>query len=264
MQVEFTKKILKVLSNERLSTYPQGDRLKLVSNYVWNMVLSESLYPTLQTLEVVLRNAIHNSARNYFRNDYWFDDQNIISHRNAIHDLQIAKRRLTEEGKLHEAQRIIAVLTFGFWNNLFNNCYEQTLWRPLIKDIFPHMPKRIRTRKYLSPRIHESRLLRNRVFHHEPIWHWQNLAQQHDQILEIISWVEPMMYELVILIDEFPSVYHHGLTAVEQQLKKFSTTKCFDMIRETAYFLAEQHNFEGDPHQYWLAAERQIIQQYFW
>jgi hypothetical protein len=72
------------------------------------------------------------------------------------------------------------------------------------------------------------------------------------------------MYELVITIDEFPSVYHNGLATIEQKLKQLSLTKCSDMIRETAYFLAEQHNFEGDPHQYWLAAERQIIQQYFW
>ena len=33
-------------------------------------------------------------------------------------------------------------------------------------------------------------------------------------------------------------------------------------VCEAAYYIAEQHNFEGDPVQYWLEAEREIDSQF--
>ncbi len=83
------------------------------------------------------------------------------------------------------------------------------------------MPKRIRTRRMLSWLFHKFRQLRNRIFHHEPIWYWQDLPQQHEQILEAISWIEPAVKDLVMTIDRFPTIYRHGLQDIEQQLEKF-------------------------------------------
>lgn len=54
------------------------------------------------------------------------------------------------------------------------------------------------------------RRLRNRVFHHEPVWHLRDLEEQHQRILETIGWISPAMPEMTRLIDRFDSVYTRG------------------------------------------------------
>jgi len=66
MQADFADKLKQALSSERLTAYQQrinqdGD-LNLFSHYAWNMALSEGLYPSLQILEVALRNTLHHAA----------------------------------------------------------------------------------------------------------------------------------------------------------------------------------------------------------
>lgn len=41
-----------------------------------------------------------------------------------------------------------------------------------------------------STRLNELRHLRNRIFHHEPVWK-RNLAADRDNIFEVIGWVSP-------------------------------------------------------------------------
>ncbi len=151
------------------------------------MALSESLYPVLQALEVTLRNSIHGAACHHFGRDDWYNDHHIIRHPNDVGALDKAKGILTRQHKALDSGRIIAELNFGFWTSLLDRRYEQVLWPQLIKAAFPHMPKRIRTRRVLSQRFHKVRQLRNRIFHHEPIWYWQDLPQQHEQILECVT-----------------------------------------------------------------------------
>lgn len=43
--------------------------------------------------------------------------------------------------------------------------------------------------KTLDQRWKRIRDLRNRVFHHERILHWNDLDQQHAEILEAIYWI---------------------------------------------------------------------------
>ena len=83
------------------------------------------------------------------------------------------------------------------------------------------MPNTLRTRKTLSKRFNRIRHLRNRVFHHEPVWYWQDLAQQHQEILEAIAWIEPALKDLVMTVDRFPETYQLGYGVIEKQLKRF-------------------------------------------
>ncbi|MEA2080543.1 MAG: Abi family protein [Pseudomonadota bacterium] len=225
MQADFAEKLMRALSNERLSAYArrateQGNRT-LFAHYAWNMALSESLYPVLQALEVLLRNTIDNAARDHFGRADWYDDPKLIQHPNDISSIDKAKRILNRQNKPLEPGRIIAELNFGFWTSLFDRRYEQVFWPRMIKTTFPHMPRRIRTRQTLSKRLHKIRILRNRIFHHEPIWYWQDLSQQHLDILQTISWIEPAMCDLVEIIDRFPSTYNDGLEGIIHKLKQF-------------------------------------------
>lgn len=224
MQAHFSSKLKHVLSNERLSAYQQrlsqNSDLNLFSHYAWNMALSESLYPILQLLEISLRNTISQNAQQQFGKTDWFDDARIIQSRDRI-SIDKAKETLKRSNKPRDPGRIIAELNFGFWTSLLDRRYEQILWPKLIKTCFPAMPRRIRTRRVLSQRFNRIRNLRNRVFHHEPIWYWQDLAQQHEDILEAIGWIEPAMQDLACAIDRFPDVYQHGLQEIEKKLKQF-------------------------------------------
>ena len=224
MQADFVTKLRKVLSHERLAAYQSrsqssGD-LGLFSHYVWNMALSESLYPGLQALEVALRNTIHNAAVDYYQRDDWYDDTRVIHYQWNVDSISNAKRQLRRQRKAIEPDRIVAELNFGFWTSLFDSRYEQKLWIPLIKPAFPYMPRQIRTRIELSKRLNRIRNLRNRVFHHEPIWYWP-LEEQHVLIMETLGFIEPAMRDMVLMLDRFEDVYRAGPEALEQKLREF-------------------------------------------
>jgi len=224
MQADFAQKLKHVLSTERLAAYQQqltgNGNLNLFSHYAWNMAVSESLYSTLQLLEIGLRNTLHQAAVAHFGKADWFEDNALIHPREQA-AINKAKQILRNKKKPLEPGRIIAELNFGFWTSLLDKRYEQTLWPALIKASFPHMPKTSRTRKNLSKRFNKIRHLRNRVFHHEPIWYWQDLAQQHEAILEALAWIEPAMQDLAGAIDRFPEVYQQGLQEIQRKIKRF-------------------------------------------
>jgi len=224
MQADFADKLKQTLSSERLDAYQQrmalDGNLNLFSHYAWNMALSESLYPALQVLEIAFRNTLHHAAYATFGQKDWFNSKQIIQPRDqAI--ITKAKNNLRRQNKPLDPGRVIAELSFGFWTTLLDSRYEQKLWPKLIKASFPHMPKQIRTRKSLSKRFNQIRHLRNRVFHHEPVWYWQNLVQQHQAILEAIYWIEPALQDLVTTIDRFPETYRQGYQPIENQLRQF-------------------------------------------
>lgn len=224
MQQDFASRLLLALSSERLGAY--RDRLddsgdaNLFAHYAWNMALSESLYPSLQVLEVALRNTIHAAASQQFQRADWYEDARVVNWRD-LEAVSKAKKGLESSKKPLEPGRIVAELTFGFWTAMLDRRYEQVLWPTLLKPCFPYMPRSLRTRKNISARFQRIRALRNRVFHHEPIWHWRDLGQQHSDILEAIAWIEPAARNLIEAIDNFPSVHRNGLTEIESRLQRF-------------------------------------------
>ena len=108
----------------------------------------------------------------------------------------------------------MAELRFGFWTSLFDVRYEQNrvLWPRLLgaQLLDSSSPRSVRSRKQLSPRLNRIRHLRNRVFHHEPIWHWSNLAQQHAAALDLIGWFSPALRSTIEPGDRFRSVHLAG------------------------------------------------------
>lgn len=224
MQEDFASRLLKALSTERLAGYGNrlGDssHLNLFSHYAWNIVLAESLYPSLQILEVALRNAIHSAASEHFGRADWYDDPRAINSRDRD-TVQKAKDILSRDQKPTEPGRVVAELNFGFWTTLLDKRYEQVLWPALLKPCFPHMPRSSRTRKEVSKRFQAIRTLRNRVFHHEPIWYWRDLSEKHTSILEAMAWIEPATRDLVEVVDHFPEVYGGGFAEFERRLKQF-------------------------------------------
>lgn len=211
----------RTIGRERLDAYrvPAGDDLEMLANYVWNMTLSEALYPALDGIEIALRNSIHAAAVARFGTDRWFDTQAVLPLKaNELKALTDAKRSLSRRGRPLTPGRVIAELHFGFWINLFNAPYEQFLWSPqpgrtnLLRATFPYVPRAFRARQRLRDHLDKIRRLRNRVFHHEPIWNWNlpNLSDQHGQIIDAIGSISPRTRQVIDIFDRFPNVYRQG------------------------------------------------------
>lgn len=196
MQVE---KIESVISKPRLSGYTTKYATTFsedpVSIYKWNMALSESMYPLLHVIEVALRNRLHTVISDHFNDENWLLNGDFLAG-DEIDSIQKQIAYLRRRKQL-DTGHLIAELSFGFWTSLLDRRYEfkQLLWPTLLKPTFPYLNDR--KIHAIRSRFNKIRKLRNRVWHYEPIWHWQDLRQQHDDILDAISWIEPELLHLI-------------------------------------------------------------------
>jgi len=164
----------------------------------------------LEIVEVGLRNSINEAVAQRYFDPNWLLESQLLA---AKDQEKVQQSRAKYRNKYKEEPKIgqiIADLNLGFWVSLLDKRYDNKLWHQIIKQTFPFMPKKIRDRKHASLRFSKIRALRNRVFHFEPIWHWQDLTQQHDGIIEAIKWIDPALLDL-IQIDRFNEVYSRGL-----------------------------------------------------
>lgn len=183
------------LSAERFTSYDRdagGDSVASLRLYEWNMAASASCYATLQSVEIVLRNAIHqqltrlHSARRLPGS--WLDDPTRVLEPRRLADIADAHRRVQRNRRSPTPDRLIAELPFGFWRLLLAAHYEETLWRPALHLAFPHLqPRRRRNIAQPVSRLHQ---LRNRIAHHEPI-HSRDLASDHADMLAVVAAVCP-------------------------------------------------------------------------
>jgi len=63
--------------------------------------------------------------------------------------------------------QIISQTTLSFWKRLYSSDYEETLWKPSIKKVFPN--KKLR-RGDIAKALEAIYATRNRVAHHEPMY----------------------------------------------------------------------------------------------
>jgi hypothetical protein len=86
------------------------------------------------------------------------------------------------------ASDIVAELKFAFWVGILAPQYDGTLWRKALFRAF--LGKNGQKRSIVHGRVNALRRFRNRVMHHEPIFH-RPLQQTHDEIIEAIEWMCP-------------------------------------------------------------------------
>lgn len=85
------------------------------------------------------------------------------------------------------------------------------MWPWLLQPCFPHIKRRNRTQAYVFKRLNEIRRLRNRIFHHERIWHLPELPNLHAQIIDVINWITPDTGDYLASIDRFDRVVNRGM-----------------------------------------------------
>jgi hypothetical protein len=224
MVAQFVAALERPISRVRLEAYrPTGtDDLTMIVNYFSNIELSEALYPTLQAFEIALRNSVHAALGRHFASEFWFDRPRLLQTRQQGSVLD-ARRELTKHGKPHDAGRIVAELNFGFWHSMFNRPFEAGLWHAnraaLLAEVFPNLPRTLRTRLAIWNRCDQIRRLRNRVMHDEPIWARPRLLDEHAQILETLGWISSDMRTAIAMCDRFDDVFRSSRSRVGQRIK---------------------------------------------
>ena len=151
-----------VISEERLSSYLGycgGNLEKTIAVYSWNIELSQSLYPILNLLEVVLRNSINYGLSKIIGSENWLEDIQLYPKEREL--VNKAKSKIQRENKEMSNGKVVSELSFGFWTSLFDVRYEkhQIIWPRILNYIFPNIPRKNKTRKYLSKEINEIRKL---------------------------------------------------------------------------------------------------------
>ena len=200
--------LINAFSQKRLQPYInrfKGDTKKAVNLYKDNILLSESLYPSLSILEITLRNSIHNVLKLRFNDDYWF--------KNCLHDdvifsnsVKEAEKKILQSKKKLSSDHIISALNFSFWTILFNSKYQNLLWKHL-RLAFPNLPKNKRKRQIVASKLNSLRKLRNRIYHYEPIcWNLKALDNHYISIIELINWLNEDIAVWVQEIDRFKKV----------------------------------------------------------
>lgn len=221
MNPAFFQKVESILAPERLAAYRQDGAAPAVTfaRYLWNMALCEALYSPLQIAEIALRNALHGCLSARFGGDGWYD---VIPSLPVWQQRQLndARQKLLDAGKPVTPGRMVAELHFGFWTGFFNKSHAGTgLGHFLARQALTHAPRTERDLKKLDARWKRIRDLRNRIFHHERIIHWKDLAAQHASILKTIAWISPELYEMSRALDRFTAIHQAGLTPWLDQLQ---------------------------------------------
>lgn len=222
----FAQDVLRAISRERLERYrpPSGPDLEMLTNYYWNILLCEALYPSLNCAEVALRNTIHTTLSDFCRTEYWFDDANLV-YPEQYRDAREARAKLARRRQAVTAGRIVAELSFGFWVQMLAKRYEARIWMPgqfaLMQRAFPNVSRRSRNLHSIHTRFWSINLLRNRVFHFEPVWHDRELQQKHADIVAAIGWISSGQQAAERLLDRFPETYRDGRLIIRSRIEGY-------------------------------------------
>lgn len=154
--------------------HSNGDERKALMLYHWNSQLSQTLYLPLQSWEIVLRNKINNFFI-YKYNSKWPSDSRAIRNfnRNDRRRLEETVERLTRDmaPATPTTDQIVADLSAGFWVSQFGSDYRAHYgWNNNIKfRVFVN--DHAITREIADEKCNALLDLRNRMAHHEPIFH---------------------------------------------------------------------------------------------
>lgn len=67
-----------------------------------------------------------------------------------------------------------------------------------------------RRRQDFADRLGEIVRLRNRAFHHEPLWKDPHLDRKHAMVVETIHWMNPAVVRALSEFDRFPWVWRES------------------------------------------------------
>lgn len=166
--------VIATLTRGRLRRYlsaSRQDEHQALRLYVLNAKVSASLLTDLHYLEVALRNKFDAElVRKYGLT--WFDNPEFLKLLKSDSAIAKAKKSAAKglpKGAIVAPGKVIAELTFGFWVALVDRHLVVPLWTPTLHKAFG--PGKPPNRADVGRDLETVRVLRNRIAHHEPIFH---------------------------------------------------------------------------------------------
>lgn len=213
----------------RLVSYqlPQEELSVVLARYQWNLQLAEAMLPSLNYLEVGLRNAINRMVGSIYGADWLIDPSPQIQFSEIdvkqINDIKADI--LKHKGRRATHNDVVAQLNFGFWVALFHKRHMGGIWsraKEPMAHIFPQMSASFWAHDELQGRqqqiknlLDSVKALRNRIAHHEPIWKQTPTALDvHQDCIDLIRAMSPAAADELAKIDRFASVYSAGPSKV--------------------------------------------------
>lgn len=180
---------------ERFGRYRRavgGDAQQAAELYIWNAEVGSAFGVVLGQFEVILKNALDEQMvirqQASGRPGEWYDDHITLPDARRHEDVAKARNHLITEGKAETHGFIIAELMFGFWRMLLGPRFQTTLWAQNLRHAFPGL--RPQSRRTVYDPIESLNKLRNRIAHHEPIYHL-DLASDHTALLTVAGYIDP-------------------------------------------------------------------------
>lgn len=182
--IYLNKKTMNYSDFERALSKPRIGRFLIAANhnkekalliYRQNIELSKALFGILGIFEVTMRNHIDLFYQEKFKDKEWLKNQcgqgGIFSHPSfSKYGYDTRTKILTTISKLgirYTHDRLVAELSFGFWNYMFAPIQFLVGGQGLHK-IYVNRPKGINQKQIFND-LDEIRSIRNRIAHHEPL-----------------------------------------------------------------------------------------------
>jgi len=212
---------VQTLSGARFNKYlkkSNGDKRKAIALYHANAKISQCMYIPLQIWEIALRNRL-----NYFLswkyNHNWPTDSRLVRNLSSPEKKRLSEaieRQKAERGGKLPTDAVVADLSAGFWVGLLTKSYEATFsWKHNSTRIFPAL---LMQREEAYEICEKLLTLRNRICHHEAIYHLP-LQEQYDGLTKIVA----ALCAQHSAYHSFSSTFAHTWAEVEACLGENST-----------------------------------------
>ena len=212
-KTNFQQELIDTITPVRLKAYGDESNDILLEKYIYNLKVSESLYPALSLLEVTLRNKICYAIETLICKDWLINE---LNHQNLLFDKEYKKLietadKIEKDGKKVTNDRLISELTFGFWIHLCTKSYKPKFWdkKGFIELVFPNytVSSNLRNISLIQKDLRDVLKLRNRISHQEIIINGNRTPEEYYKLIQmLLNTLSAGMYALLENISRFNAI----------------------------------------------------------
>jgi hypothetical protein len=237
---EFLRELSKALREKRVSAELSVEIHAAIKVHYWNANLCASIYPAIQTAEVLYRNSFDVAIKKEFKKNAWLVDPPTqldtagLLESKTRGDIKKAKKSAEDKYqgdpnyKPHHSD-ILAELDFGFWVSLVKTHPKggnleqkrKELWEKILGGVIPCAEGEEKSRDQLCRWLINAQEVRNTLAHHHPLWVSKDemglfgklqakKIENDKKVLELLKSRRDLIYRLINAIDTRYGVVTRG------------------------------------------------------